>query len=34
MKKFVSPEIEVQKFCVEDIITTSGDLFDQETDRD
>lgn len=28
MKEFVKPEIEIIKFQVEDIITASGDTFD------
>lgn len=34
MKAFVAPEIEVKKFSVEDVITTSGNLDENETEID
>lgn len=32
MKNFETPEIEVIKFAVEDVITASGGSFDEETE--
>lgn len=32
MKNFETPEIEVIKFAVEDVITVSGGSFDEETE--
>lgn len=32
MKKFETPEIEVRKFAIEDVITTSGDSGSTEGD--
>lgn len=37
MKAFMTPEIEIKKFCVEDVITTSGDVLPtdpNESERD
>lgn len=34
MKAFVTPEIEVKKFSVEDVITTSSNLEENETEKD
>lgn len=33
MKKFEAPEIEVQVFAVEDVVTTSGGAWDEELPR-
>ena len=34
MKKFVAPEVDIQKFSIEDVITTSGVNCPNELDRD